>query len=192
MTFKSSEHMVVVKKEDKEAKLRSLLLEALSTVSSDVREPVLRLLAKSTSSPVVAAVVGLQMELAAIGVEVRIVLAAYDQPSNVLNGLNGRVRHLADVRCHDAHELMVLGQNHAWIGDCMRRDPAARDSFELHSSTCVARASSVALSFDRLWALAVPVAGPTLPAHAAALELAADLAGLPVDTSSAPQVLTRH
>ena len=194
MTLKTPAHMVVVKKEDKEAKLRELLVDALEMLPAAARDgaaPILRLLAQSNASPVVQAVISLQAQLAAAGVEARVVLTKIDNGVQVQIGKTGSTRQLMDQRCHDAHELLVLSPTATWIGDCMRRDPATRDSFEMHTLGCAETAKWVGMSFDKLWAMAVPLA-PAGEELAGSDLLLAGLAGLPAESSSAPQVLTRH
>jgi hypothetical protein len=193
MTLKTPPRMVVVKKEEKESKLRELLQIALAqrAVSGLPGAPILRLIAQSCASPVVRAVLALQTELTAAGAEVRIILAKTDGADASQFCRSTVVRSLADTRFHDAHEMLVLEPVAAWIGDSMRREPATRDSFELHTSDCADTADGVGSSFDKFWGHAHH---HRICAHdiGAELELVADLAGLPSDASSAPQVLTRH
>ena len=66
-------------------------------------------------------------------------------------------RFVADARLLDAHELLVLGPATAWIGDCMRRDPAKRDAYEFYSEDAPEAARSSARSFDRLWLNGTPL-----------------------------------
>ncbi len=182
--------MTVVKKEDKEPKLRALLAAAISSVGTH-QVPVLRLLAASSTSPVARAVVSLQSELAGAGIQTLIVLAKSETVPLLNVGAASTYRHLADARCHDAHELMVLGSNAVWVGDCLRRDPAVRDSYELHASNAPETARLAALSFDRLWTRAAPVLSfaPSAPAD---FDLAANLAAIGPDQPSQPTALTRH
>jgi hypothetical protein len=194
MNLKAPGHMLVVKKEDKETKVRQLLVAALNgmpTRARGVGAPLLRLLAQTPASPVVKAVVALQHELAAAGVEARIIYAKAEQ--GCMSGFDqaSTCRHLSDVRCHDAHELMVLTAATTWIGDCMRRDPVTRDSFEMHTQGCAKTAGWAIASFDKLWAHSSPVVRRVPQAVCPELNLVAGLAGLPGDVS-APQVLTRH
>ena len=83
----------------------------------------------------------------------------------------------------------MLGTETTWIGDCLRRDPAVRDSYELHAVGCAQTARYVALSFDKLWQLSSLVEAAEDPAT---LAMAADLAGLQTDQGSQPTALTRH
>lgn len=185
MTLIIPPHMAVVKKEDKESKLRAFLSEALNNLNANGDQPVLRILARCAQSPVVRAVDAYKADLSAAGVEIRMMLTTIEPGSVMSPG----VRLLADVRCLDAHELLVLGTRASWIGDCMRRDPSVRDSFELHALTSDLAAKQAATSFDRLWARAQP--SKPVAVVEAVMEMAADLAALPVE-QTAPQVLTRH
>jgi len=185
MTLITPPHMAVVKKEDKETKLRDFFREALNNLSANGERPVLRVMARGSHSPVVRAMSACSAELAAAGVEIRLMLTLIEPGDD----LTSKVRHLTDVRCLDAHELLVLGAQASWIGDCMRRDPSVRDSFELHALNNELAAKQAATTFDRLWGR---IAAPKPVAVAeAVMEMAADLAALPVE-QTAPQVLTRH
>lgn len=190
MTPNTPAGMVVVKKEEKEPKLRQLVIDGLARLNGKERGTVsLRLVAQSVSSPVARAVTLLQRELAEAGVEARIILTRIDATPMTLVGSACSYRHLADVRCHDSHELLVLGTETTWIGDCLRRDPSVRDSYELHSVGSAQAARNVALSFDKLWQLSATIMATEDPAT---LAMAADLAGLPTDQGSQPTALTRH
>ena len=194
MNLKTPGHMLVVKKEDKETKLRELLVSALENLPAQKlvgNALVLRLLVQSQASPAVRAVVAMQGELTAAGVEARIIYAKAELGSTIGIGQSSVCRLLSDVRCHDAHELMVLSAATTWIGDCMRRDPVTRDSFEMHSQSCTKTAGWAIASFDRLWEHSVPLATCVPGAGCPELSLVAALAGLPGDVAS-PQVLTRH
>ena len=186
--------MVVVKKEDKEPKLRTLLIDGLSDLAraraaNPAATAELRLVALSMTSPVVLAIAAVRNELIAAGVEARVVLAKAGTDPRLSIGQSTSYRHLADVRCHDAHEFLVLGATTAWIGDCMRRDPATRDSFELHAAASEDVARGVAISFDKMWQLAVPF---EVVEDRAAFDMAGNLAALGNDGAPAPQILTRH
>jgi hypothetical protein len=70
--------MIVVKKEEKEAKIRLLLIDALAqrARATATDAPVLRVLAQSANSPVARAVAALRADLARAGATVEIVLAS--------------------------------------------------------------------------------------------------------------------
>lgn len=181
MTLITPPHMTVVKKEDKETKLRAFLADALNNLGGDL--PVLRVLARCANSPVVRAVTAQKAALALAGVEIRMMLTVVEAAPAA------GIHHLADVRCLDAHELLVLGTRASWVGDCMRREPASRDSFEMHALTSEMAAKQATVSFDRLWSRTAPLK-PAAVAETV-MEMAAGLASLPAE-QTAPQVLTRH
>lgn len=189
MTLHTLPRMVVIKKEEKESRLRELLAKGVAQGPHEQGTTVLRVLALSCTSPVVRAVMAARADLLAAGFETRLILAKTDDVTPFDRAAQLRV--LADVRCHDAHEMLALGTTTAWIGDSMRREPATRDSFELHTHVCVTTAARVVSSFDKLWAHAQVRQTPCAEL-AAELDLAADLAGLTTEPASAPQVLTRH
>ncbi|MFX8129760.1 hypothetical protein ABTL10_19215, partial [Acinetobacter baumannii] len=90
----------------------------------------LRVLALSVASPVAAAVRALSSELKLAGIEARVMLVKAPASGETALVECRALRQLTDTRCHDAHELLVLGSETAWIGDSLRRDPVGRDSFE--------------------------------------------------------------
>jgi hypothetical protein len=188
--------MIVVKKEEKEAKVRLLLIDALAqrARSTAVDAPVLRVLAQSANSPVARAVAALRADLARAGATVEIVLAKPDQTQPVALDLTAAsYRHLADVRFHDAHELLVLGTTTCWVGDCMRRDPSTRDSFELHGVDNVETARWALMCFAQIWGRAIPFVIPAAePEQSAVMALAGDLAAVLGDAANPVTILTRH
>jgi hypothetical protein len=151
--------MTVVKREHKLARAETFLDVAL-------REPgavrTLDLLVRSLTSPVAVAVGHRAAQLRHGGTVVRLLIA--DTLARVEAGteaarpwaIGGPCRHLADVRCHDAHEMLLLGARAVWVGDSLRRDPLASDSFELHATADPTAAALWARSFERLWAHAAP------------------------------------
>jgi hypothetical protein len=190
MTPHTPARMVVVKKEDKEFKLRTLISQALNALAKDpgTTTPSLHVIAISAESPVFRAVVALKDELAAAGIVASLVLVKPETAALRGLGFPATARHLTDARCHEAHELMTLGELTVWTGDCMRRDPSSRDSFELHSANDPVAARRIALSFSKLWAISTPCAAVE---DVRAMSLAANLAALPTD-APAPTALTRH
>jgi hypothetical protein len=192
----SQARMIVVKKEEKEAKIRLLLIDALALrarqAATDV--PVLRVLAQSANSPVVRAVTALHADFARANVAVEIVLAKLDQTQPIaLDLAAANYRHLADVRFHDAHELLVLGTSTCWVGDCMRRDPSTRDSFELHGVDNAETARWALKCFEQIVGRAVRFVVPASePEHTAVMALAGDLAAVLGDAANPVTILTRH
>lgn len=185
MTPNAPARMTVVKKEEKESRLKAFLALALEA-HADARE--LFVLAQSLASPVAHVVATIAPELAARGIAVRLILAKADGCPNFDAGIRLTCRLLSDVRCHDAHELLVLGGATAWIGDSMRRNPSQTDSFELHAESSAETAGAVRNSFERLWAIASPLGSSGEPDF----EMAGALAGLVPDATSRITALTRH
>ena len=188
MNSKTPARMVVVKKEEKETKLQELIRGALASAVASNPALELRVLAMSLASPVAAAVRALSPELKLAGVQARIMLVKSPSASETPLVETRALRQLTDTRCHDAHELLVLGTETAWIGDSLRRDPVGRDSFELHAPVDTETARAVTQSFDRIWRLAVPATPRELET---ALDLAASLSALG-SQSETVCALTRH
>lgn len=66
-------------------------------------------------------------------------------------------RLLKDPRFGAAHEQLVIGPAHVWMGDCLRRDPNKRDAFELYHRADPATRRVANISFERMWAMAKPL-----------------------------------
>ena len=204
MQPKSPVNAVAVKKEEKEAKLREFVagyLASATVVALTAEERTLLLVARSCDSPVVAALRGMQADLAQHGFAVYLILAAEldDRRLAPLSSLGWDVRCLNDIRYLDAHEQLVLGPEAAWIGDCMRREPLKRDAFEIYAAACAQTAGYGLRSFRQLWQ-----AGRSLEASKsiAAADRAADaattcavvatMAEQAADAADAPKAMTRQ
>ena len=68
---------------------------------------------------------------------------------------------MSDIRLLDAHEQLVLDAATAWVGDCMRRDPSRRDTYEFYSN-CPVTARHAVCSFAQMWRTANSVGSRTL------------------------------
>ncbi len=185
MIVKTPARMAVVKKEEKEQRLVAFLESVLPTTPPGSE---LCLLVQSASSPAAKAIGRLSTRLTANLISLRVIMARTD----LLLPLPGvTYRQLADVRCYDAHELLVVGSRSAWIGDSMRRNPATTDSFELHVADCAETTTTIALSFDRLWNIAMPFTVPAI-GDQGNLALAGELAGMGGEQGSTITAMTRH
>jgi hypothetical protein len=124
-------------------------------------------IARSPGSPVAQALRLHAARLAATGIRVRTIFSEVEPANAVLAApfaAPGECRIVRDSRLLAAHEQLVLSPNAAWTGDCMRRDPAKRDTYELFSPNSVEISGLAARSFERLWRSAVPVESmPALP-----------------------------
>jgi len=136
-------------KEEKEARLKTFISDHLAAAKRDGASALsYRLLALSMESPAACALRGLAAELAEAGVTVEIVLTKRTQTPSPEHA---DCRFVTDARLLDAHEQLVLDSSTVWIGDCMRRDPQRRDTYEQFSSDSPATAARAAGSFAQIW-----------------------------------------
>ena len=206
MQAKAQPSMQVVRKEEKEARLRQFIQSELETIASSGisdRPPSFLLVARSLESPVVKAIAGLANEISAGGCTLKAVVVMSEAqgehpatPAIDLGRIEPELRHARNPRLIDAHEQLVLSSSRVWIGDCMRRDPNKRDAFECFASDAVTAASWAKTSFERIWTHGHPIELPR--AHSAVvdeqpLEESVAQAAVVVGVELAPDsVLTRH
>jgi hypothetical protein len=208
MRFKAPPCVVVVKREDKQEKLTQFLnsfldrrgrdgpLEALASLS---------LVARSADSPVAHALAGLGERLIGNGLAVRAIFATLGPQEVAASWCPGGalpfdrdVRMMHNPRLLEAHELLILDPRTCWIGDSMRRDPAKRDAWEYFVEASTESAAFARTSFERLWALAEPVARAaraprsTLVAPVVTADPADGLAPPAPQGDSEPSAATRH
>ena len=160
---------VASSQDGKVANLAAFILANLPAPSrNDASSPVrsVSLLARSPESPIAQAVLQLGAELAERNIRVRAMFTCLDARDRAAVWTSGQsdvpfgreIRWLRNPRFIDAHEQLVLGATACWLGDCMRRDPAKRDSLDQAKSNCARAAGFAAVSFERLWAASEPVA----------------------------------
>lgn len=195
--------MHVVKKEDKEAKVREFIRREMAAAIADggALGPYL-LMALSENSPVARALAGLAGELESAGIAVRAVFAesstATETVTEVAKGLErvAIARQAADPRLLDAHEQLILSDTSVWTGDCMRRDPSKRDAYESHANGTPETVVWAKRSFDQFWSKAKPIrlGMPHTTAPAGASEVVPGEGGLAVNGGDfTPAVgATRH
>ncbi|MGE0054251.1 MAG: hypothetical protein AB7S74_08585 [Hyphomicrobium sp.] len=165
MTFATSHSLQSANREEREAKIREFVTTALVVHrAKGASEPmIISLLARGPDSPAARALASMADELIAANVTVTAVLLDLDtftdEPgrASVLDMANADVRLLSDPRFASAHEQMVLGASIMWLGDCMRRDPAKRDAFELFHHDDAQATANATVSFRRLQAIAQDV-----------------------------------
>ena len=148
------------------------------------------LLARSPKSPVAQALRADAQKLAAANVSVRVIFcevaAANDE--TLPFGLPGECRTVRDPRLLAAHEQLVLAPDRAWIGDCMRREPTKRDTYERFAENAPDVATHATRSFERLWRSATPLrALPQVPPA-----LASQLPGLAAKPFARPESQRRQ
>jgi hypothetical protein len=152
--------MHVVKKEDKETKVREFV--RLDMAQSVSKGPYL-LMALSEDSPVARALASLAGELEAAGIAVRAVFAETNvnglATTELAAGLErvAIARHASDVRLLDAHEQLILSDTSVWTGDCMRRNPSTRDAYESYATESAETVVWAKRSFDQFWSKAKQV-----------------------------------
>lgn len=191
MIIKTPSRMQVVRKQEKEPKLKDFIARELVRIAAagpaGGPERCL-LLARSLNSPVARALTAFADEFERHGITVRVVLASPDSIAKPAGspapGWLGtcQARLARNPRLIDAHELLVLGATATWIGDSMRRDPGLRDAFESHDASSETSAEQAARSFERLWALSEPISASHkwIARQSATTEAQAAVAGLQV------------
>lgn len=201
MRPKAPDRMDVIKKEDKEARLAQFItkhLEARKAASAGGLDDEFLLVLRSAESPVARAISALAGDIRAAGISVRVVLAqisaaTIDRDVAAISGFAGRIGIMRDFRLLDAHEQLVLGPATVWVGDCMRREPAKRDAFELYAADCAESARCAQRSFARIWqhTEAAVAAITVLPEQRERDEIDPGLVP-PPDEQAAVEASTRH
>jgi len=195
----------VVKREDKEARLAEFIRACLQGAGGEPRIGIdndgISVIARSFASPVMRALESALGDVAGDTIKVRsIVLEKPERAGGRSTALlrSHDTRWLEDHRLVDAHEQLVLTAASCWIGDCMRRDPDKRDAFETWTTASVEATALAARSFERLWAMATPIARvPRAPKDraeraVAAGQVEAPLPPGPAEPAPATTVTTRH
>ncbi|MGD9669268.1 MAG: hypothetical protein AB7U75_09435 [Hyphomicrobiaceae bacterium] len=201
MQFKALPTVTVIKKEEKEAKLKAFIADHFArrdgAASGHASDRVYLLVARSHESPVVRAIAGAIAESGATDIALKaLVLVPGSHPGNTWPANLAEmtdVRTSGDIRLLDAHEQLWLDAETVWIGDCMRREPSKRDAYECYAYGCEATANSVEAAFNRLWdkghAIVIE-ADEISPAEAAAVD--PHLAHVTQSEPVAPTASTRH
>lgn len=154
--------LMMVARTDKEVRLKEFISEALINRADDpeLREPV-TLIVRDVDSPAATALNSVLAEGWSYVPAVRVIV--FDKrvdasaASSLFDAEKAEFRHLIDRRFGAAHEQLVVGKARVWIGDCLRRDPAKRDAFEIYHPADPATRVTAAASFERLWNVAKPM-----------------------------------
>jgi hypothetical protein len=187
MRLPSPPRIVVVSREDREAKLKAFIAQALTSRREhplDTFGETFTLIARAPDSPVAQAVMAMAQDIAAAKIAIRVVLFETEPLSeetvqaSLLDVTSVDVRMLTDQRFASAHEQLSLGRGQVWTGDCMRRDPAKRDAFEMFHDADALAAEHAKASFSKLWdksvVLSRVVATPDTSSAVLASQTAAD------------------
>jgi hypothetical protein len=145
------------------------------------------LIARSPDSPVAQALRMHTSALPVVGVRVKAIFSEIEagRAATILRSPPFsdpcECRVARDQRLLAAHEQLVLSPDCAWIGDSMRRDPSRRDTYERFAVQCPETARNAALSFERLWRMALPaeVVAPLAAVLAPQAELTSTMPALP-------------
>jgi hypothetical protein len=154
--------MHVVHREEKEARIKDFILTdiaARKATGASLFGCTYCLVARSWESPASRALLAVVDEAVAIGIGIRAVLVQHvgAVKSDAAARLpSGGCRTVSDPRLLEAHEQLVLGDCASWIGDCMRRDPARRDTYETFCDGTSRSTLWAARSFEHLWTAADP------------------------------------
>lgn len=161
--------MNIVRKDEKENKLKDFMqrhLNALgapvATVEADAEGDVCYVVARSSESPVAKVLLSLLPEFSARNIAIKALYAmpgreaSFMGPSSPWAPPRIECRRAGDMRLLEAHELLILGPQTAWVGDCMRREPSQGDAYEFYADDCHDMAAAALRSFNRLWAIAKP------------------------------------
>lgn len=173
MPFDTSSRLLGASIGEKVATLSEFIAHEMDSRSArgmSTADPCYLLIARSPDSPVAQAVRAHAANLAAAGIRVRAIFSEIETGRAATATLSppfslpSECRLARDPRLLDAHEQLVLAPDCAWIGDCMRREPSRRDSYERFALNCAETSAHAARSFERLWQIATPVDGyPRLP-----------------------------
>lgn len=200
MSSRASAGIDVVKREEKETKLKQFIEDCLaiavaaaarSTGSSTLEAS---LVVRSAASPVVRALASVIEGHVETPISVKAVVANSDtaEPTDAtaaaLDRIATEIRILRDERLLNAHEQLVLGSSLTWVGDCMRRDPEKRDAYEFYGREANDAAAWARTSFERLWAHAEPLAPAT---DTAAADESAEAEGFDILVTPDPQPVVR-
>lgn len=201
MRFRSLPDVDVVKKEDKEARLEAFISNFLSREALDGdrkdQERVVLLIARSSESPVVRALVSVVTRGLADGLSLKAVVtvpssvAGIDWPSELAALTECHV--VNDIRLLDGHEQLWLDGETVWIGDCMRREPSKRDAYECYAAGHAEMARFAEAAFNRFWQLGRPaqIGAPLAPTEPVA-SIEPHIAGMAPFEMTPPTAATRH
>ena len=191
-------HLHTTGKEEKERRLRDFIARDLETRKADAASTgttVYRLVALSLESPAAQALSSLAAEITAQGIAIEVVFLRKVSAADAGQAIPGATCRVAnDRRLFDAHEQLVLGNESVWTGDCMRREPTRRDSYESYRLNCAKNVGWASSSFERIWAKAKPAgSGSTAKKPAETPEQALLEASLMANPDATPgPVALRH
>lgn len=156
MTLNKQPLMDVVRREDKEERLKTFIAQYFQAGVDAAGSKTWSLVARSPESPVVLALASYASQLQAAGISVQVIMSELSPPNSQdmtprFPGFATDLRLARNPRLLDAHEQLNLSATTSWVGDCMRREPAKRDAYECYAHDCPTTARWTRLAFQRLW-----------------------------------------
>ncbi len=165
MSRQAAPRLGLVKREEKEARLKAFILQHLEDMGEGAQiAPCWRLIARSAESPVARNVLSMGARASLKGFSVRAIFASLGTAETAqiaeacrVSDWAIQIRWARDLRLLEAHEQLVIGPAACWIGDSMRREPASRDACELYAPDCPDTARRANVFFERLWLASEPI-----------------------------------
>lgn len=159
MRIASPSRPMIMSRTDKEARLKDFIAEAFALRGeAPAREICVTLFVRNPDSPAARALYGAWQDGRIEGARMLVVVGEtiVEEPAapSILDIPNVEHRVLADPRFATSHEQLTIGHSRLWIGDCLRRDPAKRDAFELYHNDDAANCVFALASFEKLWSRA--------------------------------------
>jgi hypothetical protein len=192
MRDQASLNTTVVKWEDKEERLCVFIADGIVTLDAGEAQTQAMLagtlIARSVASPVVRAIMKVAARAPEALIQFRTILLSPDGLDETalrsLADIAPEVRLISDERLLNANEQLVLGPSRSWIGDCMRRDPSVRDSYESFAADCDAMSKRSTSAFQKLWQFAKPLPPQSRTTGSAGLSSPSDTPVGPIDAAA--------
>jgi hypothetical protein len=146
---------------DKETRLKEFVGEAFSARGEGPAQKLcVTLFVRNADSPAARALYAAWSEGLIDGAQILVALgeANVEDPAapSVFDIRGAHFRVISDARFGAAHEQMTIGHSRVWLGDCLRRDPAKRDAFELYHGNDTTSCVFAIASFEKIWSRAKP------------------------------------
>ena len=127
------------------------------------------LVARSPESPVTGTICRHADRFASLGTKLRVIFASIEPATefagfvemtgmyNRHNCLDASIRWARNPALLDAHEQLVLGRDHCWSGDAMRRSADLRFSLDMFEADGGDAVRLGKMAFDGLWSASVNI-----------------------------------